>query len=89
MAGDLTYRYVRALVRDVVLVSDREIMAAMRLLMTRAKVVAEPSGAAAVAALMFGRVPVPAGGRVVAVVTGGNADPDVLSRALLEAPSWP
>ena len=83
MAGDLTYRYVRELARDVVVVSDAEIMAAMRLLMMRAKMVVEPSGAAGVAALMCGRVPVRSGERAVAVVTGGNADPEVLARALL------
>ncbi len=89
MAGTLTLRYVADLVEDVVLVTDEEILAAMRLLMTRAKLVAEPSGAAAVAALMFGRIPVAPGGRVVAVVTGGNADPDVIARALRDGAAWP
>lgn len=77
MAGELNYRYVDDFVDDVVLVSDDEILAAMRLLIMRAKLVAEPSGAAAVAALMFGRIPVAAGERVVALVTGGNVDPQL------------
>ena len=89
MAGKLTYRYVADHVEDVVLVSDDEILAAMRLLATRAKLVAEPSGAAAVAALMCGRVPVKAGETVVAVVTGGNVDAEVMVRALREGAPWP
>lgn len=89
MAGTLNYRYVREFVEDVVVVSDAEILAAMRLLATRAKLVAEPSGAAAVAALMYGRVPARAGETVAAVVSGGNVDPELLARALAEGASWP
>ena len=89
MAGKLTYRYVAELVEDVVLVSDAEILAAMKLLLTRARLVAEPSGAAAVAALMYGRVPVPWGRSVVAVITGGNVDDGLIVRALREGASWP
>ncbi len=89
MAGRLTYRYVADHVEDVVLVSDEEMLAAMRLLATRAKLVAEPAGAAAVAALMCGRVPVGAGETVVAVVTGGNVDGEVMVRALREGMPWP
>ncbi len=89
MAGELNYRYVDRLVEDVVLVSDDEILAAMRLLMTRARLVVEPSGAAAVAALMYGRIPVAAGEDVVALVTGGNVDPELMTRALREGAAWP
>ena len=89
MAGELNYRYVAEFVEEVTLVSDEEILSAMRLLMTRAKLVVEPSGAAAVAALMYGRIPLAAGERVVAVVTGGNVDPEVMVRALQEGAPWP
>ena len=89
MAGELNYRYVAEFAEDVVLVSDSEILAAMRLLLTRARLVVEPSGAAAVAALMCGRVPVSAGEVVVAVVTGGNVDDDMLVRAIREGTPWP
>lgn len=89
MAGRLTYRYVADHVEDVVLVTDEEMLAAMRLLATRAKLVAEPAGAAAVAALMCGRVPVKAGETAVAVVTGGNVDREVMVRALREGTPWP
>jgi len=84
MAGSLAYQYVAALVEDVVLVSDEEIMSAVGLLLGRAKLVAEPSGAAAVAALTCGRIPLAQGETAVAVVSGGNADPELLARALRE-----
>ena len=89
MAGELNYRYVAEFVEDVVLVSDAEILSAMRFLLTRAKLVVEPSGAAAVAALMYGRLPVDSGRTVVALVTGGNVDDDLLVRALREGAPWP
>ncbi len=88
-AGELNYRYVARFVEDVVLVSDAEILSAMRLLLTRAKLLAEPSGAAAVAALMHGRIPLAPEEAAVAVVTGGNADPEVVVRALREGVPWP
>ena len=89
MAGKLNYRYVAEFVEDVVLVSDEEILSAMRLLLTRAKLVAEPSGAAAAAALMYGRIPVTAGETVVALVSGGNVDDELVVRALREGAPWP
>ena len=89
MAGELNYRYVVEFVEDVVLVTDDEILSAMRLLLTRAKLVAEPSGAAAAAALMYGRVPVTAGETVVALVSGGNVDDELVVRALREGAPWP
>ena len=89
MAGELNYRYVAEFVEDVVLVSDQEILSAMRLLLTRARLVAEPSGAAAVAAVMCGRVPVSPGETVVALVSGGNVEEDMVVRALREGTPWP
>lgn len=89
MAGELNYRYVREFVEGVALVSDAEILSAMRLLATRAKLVVEPSGAAAVAALMHGRVPVEPDGVVAVVVSGGNVDAELLCRALHEGAPWP
>jgi threonine ammonia-lyase medium form len=74
MAGTLTYEIVRRNVDDVVLVSDDEIAAAVRALLARTKLLAEPAGAAAVAAILARRLPLRAGARVVAVVSGGNVD---------------
>src|SRR3954454_1267644 len=57
--GALTFSINRVLVDDVVLVSDDELRAAMRFVFERLKLVAEPTGAAAVAALLAGRVGAP------------------------------
>jgi threonine dehydratase len=80
-AGALTYELVRDLVDDVVLVSEAEILTAMRLLALRAKVVAEPAAAAGLAALFAGRV-APAPGPVVVVVSGGNVAADTIATAV-------
>jgi threonine dehydratase len=72
--GRLTWPVVEALVDDVVCVSDAEIVAAMRLLLERLKAVVEPSGASALAAVLAGRVELPAGARVGVTLSGGNVD---------------
>ena len=71
--GEWTFPICAALVDDVVTVSDAEIVAAMRLLFERVKVVAEPSGACALAALLAGRGGLD-GGRAGVIVSGGNVD---------------
>ncbi len=69
--GELTFSVNRRLVEDIVVVSDDEIRAAMALAFERLKIVVEPSGASALAALLTGRIrPVPA--RVGVVISGGN-----------------
>jgi threonine dehydratase len=69
--GELTFPVIQRLVDEVVTVSDDEIVAAMRVLFERAKTVAEPSGASALAALMAGKVDA-AGLRVGVTISGGN-----------------
>jgi len=69
--GELTFSVNRRLVDDVVLVSDDDIRAAMVFLFDRLKLVTEPSGASAMAALLAGRVSLP-GQRVGVVISGGN-----------------
>lgn len=81
MAGVHTFAVVREHVDDVVLVSDGEIAAAMRELLFSAKILAEGAGAAGLAALLTGRLPV-AGRHVVCVVSGGNVDPAVVADAI-------
>ncbi|MEJ2216040.1 MAG: threonine/serine dehydratase [Gemmatimonadota bacterium] len=71
-AGERTLAHVQALVDDVVLVSDAQIIDAMRFALERAKLVLEPAGAAAIAGLLAGRVPDVARASVVAVASGGN-----------------
>jgi threonine dehydratase len=75
--GDLTYEHVRALVDGVVLVEDAAIAAAVLWTFTRAKIVAEPSGAASVAAVLTAAIDDvrPIDGPIVAIVSGGNIDP--------------
>jgi threonine dehydratase len=67
--GEITFEVISSLVDDVVTVSDGEILDAMRLLFERAKLVAEPSGASALAAVLAGRV---GGGRIGIVLSGAN-----------------
>jgi len=71
--GDLTWPVIDRLVDDVVTVSDAEILEAMRFLIERTKLVVEPSGATAVAALLCGRIDAK-GLRVGAILSGGNVD---------------
>jgi threonine dehydratase len=73
---------VKRLVDDVVLVSEDEILAAMRDVFAYAKLVAEPSAAAGVAALLSNRVELDKGSRVAAVITGGNVDLERLKTLL-------
>jgi threonine dehydratase len=69
--GRLTFEVNRRLVDAVEVVSDAEILAAMAFLFDRMKLVAEPSGASALAALLAGRIDA-AGSRVGVIVSGGN-----------------
>jgi threonine dehydratase len=69
-------------VDEVVLVTEDEIAEGMRSLYARAKLACEPSGAAAVAALLAGKIESEPGSPVVAVVSGGNADPKVAAGIL-------
>ena len=71
--GKLTWPVIDALVDDVVTVSDEQIVVAMRLLFERLKVVAEPSGATALAALLAGAQHT-AHSRVGIVLSGANID---------------
>ncbi len=71
--GDLTFRHVKELVDDVVLVEDDAIADATARLMSRSKLMVEYSGAATVAALLSGAVDTN-GVRTVAILSGGNID---------------
>ena len=71
-AGNLPLAICRERGVETVLVTDAEIEAGMRFLYTRAKLACEPAGAAAVAALMAGKVALEPRASVVAVVSGGN-----------------
>jgi len=70
--GELTFAVNRQVVDTIVTVPDDEILDAMAFLFDRMKLVTEPSGASATAALLAGHVPGVAGARVGAVISGGN-----------------
>jgi len=75
--GAITFPIVQRYVEDVILVSDREIRDAMKFLVTRMKIVVEPSGAVTAAVLQSRRLP--AGlKRVGAILSGGNMDLEFL-----------
>ena len=70
--GELNFPIIQRLVDDVVTVTDEEIVAAMVVAFERMKVVLEPSGASALAAVLSGHVPAVAGKRVGVTLSGGN-----------------
>jgi len=72
--GELTFAIARRHVREIVTVSDDELCEAMRFAFERMKLVVEPSGAAALAAVLAGKLPELAGKRIGAVISGGNVD---------------
>ena len=78
--GDLTFDLIRRYADDVVTVGDPAIIEAVLWAFNRAKMVAEPSGAASLAAVLSGVVDRhgPINGPIVAVVSGGNMDPEKL-----------
>jgi threonine dehydratase len=76
--GTLPFEVMGGIVRRAVQVSDDEIAAAVKFLHDRVKLDVEPSGAAAFAAILAGRIE--RTGPTVAVVSGGNVDPDLFQR---------
>jgi threo-3-hydroxy-L-aspartate ammonia-lyase len=84
--GALTWPIVRSLAAGAVTVSDDEIRAAMRFAFERLKLVVEPSGASALAALLFGKVDV-RGARVGVTISGGNVDPAAFAQCITAAAS--
>ncbi len=81
-AGEHTLRHVQGFADEIVRVTDQEIAGAVRVLIQRCKLGAEPSGAASLAALLSGKVCAPAGTAVVCIVSGGNLEPGVLRQLL-------
>jgi threonine dehydratase len=74
--AERTLAIVRALTEGILTVSDLELRRSMALLASRMKIVVEPGGAAAFAALLHGKVPGAAGRRIGVVLSGGNVDPE-------------
>jgi threo-3-hydroxy-L-aspartate ammonia-lyase len=70
--GDLTFSINKELLEAIATVTDQELIDAMRFLFERLKLVAEPGGAAGVAALLAGKVSYEAGATIGVIVSGGN-----------------
>jgi threonine dehydratase len=84
--GELTFPIIKRLVSDIVTVSDAQLLAQMRLFAMRMKIVVEPTGCLAAAAVLNKVVPV-AGKRVGVIISGGNADPSLLCASLGASPT--
>ena len=80
--GVLPFAHLRELVTDIVTVSEDEMLTTVRLLAGQARLVAEPGGAAAVAAWLFHATDLSAARTPVAVLSGGNIDPVLLAEIL-------
>jgi threonine dehydratase len=88
-AGKWTLAMVRNYVDDIVLLDDPTIMAGMRFAAERMKQLLEPAGAAALAALLAGRIPLRPGDRVTVVASGGNVDPSRVGEFFAGASALP
>ena len=83
-AAEKGFSVVQQYVDDLVLVDDDAIGAAMILILERCKLLAEPAGAAALAALLSGAAQTQPGAPVVAILSGGNVDAGRLAKLLAE-----
>jgi len=78
--GPLNFDHIRAFVDDIVAVTEDEILEATRLLAANPATTAEPSGAVATAGFVFRRKELPATKVTVAIISGGNIEPELLER---------
>jgi threonine dehydratase len=85
--GPLNFEHIREFVDDLITVTEGEIRSAVRQIVTSARIVAEPSGAVTFAAWLFHRDELPASKKTVAVVSGGNIEPQLLAQILSEYPT--
>ena len=88
-AGQWTMAMCRRYLDDIVLLTDEEILAGLRFGLERMKQVLEPAGAAALAAVLLGRIPIRDGERVVVVASGGNVDLSRLGELVAAAAPLP
>ena len=79
--GALTFPVLRRNAEDVLTVSEDEIKETVRFILFRLKLLVEPTGAVAAAAVLFRKLPADIG-RVGVVLSGGNVDPEVLAGLL-------
>jgi threonine dehydratase len=82
--GELNFAHLQAYVDGIVTVTEPEIRSAMRAIVAATRLVPEPSGAVAAAALLFHASELPPYSIAVAIVSGGNVDPALLAQILME-----
>lgn len=82
--GQINFEHLQRFCDDIVTVSEDEIRRAMRVMLTSARLFAEPSGAVTFAAWLFHRQQLPPSQRTVAIISGGNAEPHLLADVLAE-----
>jgi threo-3-hydroxy-L-aspartate ammonia-lyase len=80
--GALTFAHIRELVTDIVTVTEQEMLGAVRRLALEARLIAEPGGAAAVAACLFRADEMPRASTRIAVLSGGNIEPALLASVI-------
>ncbi len=78
--GVRNFEHIRRYVDDILTVTEEEILEAVKILARNPKTTAEPSGAVATAAWLFHRDSLPRSSATVAVISGGNIDPELLRR---------
>lgn len=83
--GARNFAHIQAFVDGIVTVTEAEIRAAMRAIVTTTRLVPEPSGAVVVAALLFHAAELPEYKKAVAVLSGGNVDPALMAEVLTES----
>jgi threonine dehydratase len=82
--GVRNFAHIQAFVNGILTVTEAEIRAAMRAIVAATRLVPEPSGAVATAALLFHAAELPKYTKAVAVVSGGNVAPEMLAQVLTE-----
>jgi threonine dehydratase len=82
--GVRNFAHIQSYVDVIITVTEDEIRAAMRAIVATARLVPEPSGAVTTAALLFHAAELPAYRKAVALVSGGNVDPQMLADVLTE-----
>jgi threonine dehydratase len=82
--GEINFEHIRKYVDGIITVTEDEIRRAMRRLLFSARLLAEPSGAVTTAAAMFHAEELPAATKTVAMLTGGNIEPQLFSDMVLQ-----
>lgn len=80
--GPINFEHIRRYVDDIVTVGETEMRESVRRIISSARLVPEPSGAVTFAAWLFHRAQLPEARKVVAIISGGNVEPELLAEIL-------